>query len=141
MMIASHCSGTHCLIFFLSGCLRGCGSFTKLGSTQPLAGPMHFFHLRATGIVIQSYLVFQIRKFDVFTCCSFFVSHTSYFKYGSLTCSHAVPSSFLIPRLHCRSSLAVLYNACVDFTFGRCSLFDAITLNPVIGVQMTKAYR
>lgn len=35
--------------------------------------------------------------------------------------------------------LWLLYNACVDFANEGCSLFDPITMNPVIGLQMTKA--
>lgn len=43
--------------FFLSGCLHACGSYTQLGSTRPLAGPMRFFLLQALGIAVQSFFL------------------------------------------------------------------------------------
>lgn len=40
--------------FFLSGCLHACGSYTQLGDTRPLLGPMRFFLLQAVGILMQT---------------------------------------------------------------------------------------
>lgn len=47
--------------FFLSGCLHTCGSYTQLGDTQPLRGPMMFFLLQAMGIVAQTLVVNQLK--------------------------------------------------------------------------------
>ncbi|GAB7362116.1 hypothetical protein MBLNU230_g2144t1 [Neophaeotheca triangularis] len=44
-----------CVAFFLSGCLHACGSYTQLGDTRPLWGPMRFFLLQILGIMGQTY--------------------------------------------------------------------------------------
>lgn len=49
--------------FVLSGCLHACGSYTQLGETRPLMGPMRFFLLQPCGILFQ---MWSIRQFDNF---------------------------------------------------------------------------
>lgn len=44
------------IAFFLSGCLHASGSYTQLGTTRPLRGPMLFFLLQPLGILFQTYL-------------------------------------------------------------------------------------
>lgn len=44
-----------CVAFFLSGCLHACGSYTQLGDSRPLRGPMCFFLLQILGILGQTY--------------------------------------------------------------------------------------
>ena len=48
------------LAFFLSGCLHACGSYTQMGETRPLMGPMRFFLLQPLGIMIQTLSVRQL---------------------------------------------------------------------------------
>lgn len=47
--------------FFLSGCLHACGSYTQLGDTRPLRGPMMFFLLQPLGILGQTLIVEQLK--------------------------------------------------------------------------------
>lgn len=47
--------------FFLSGCLHASGSYTQLGDTRPLLGPMRFFLLQALGITVQTFLAQQLK--------------------------------------------------------------------------------
>lgn len=42
-----------CFAFTLSGCLHACGSYTQLGNTRPLRGPLSFFVLQIFGISFQ----------------------------------------------------------------------------------------
>lgn len=48
--------------FFLSGCLHACGSYTQLGDTRPLLGPMRFFLLQAVGILVQTTAITWLEK-------------------------------------------------------------------------------
>lgn len=43
--------------FFLSGVLHATGSYTQMGDTRPLRGPMAFFMLQALGVTVQTGLV------------------------------------------------------------------------------------
>ncbi|KAK5166180.1 uncharacterized protein LTR77_008441 [Saxophila tyrrhenica] len=54
-----------CVAFFMSGCLHACGSYTQLGETRPLMGPMRFFLLQGVGIVLQTAMVGQLKKAGV----------------------------------------------------------------------------
>lgn len=47
--------------FFLSGCLHASGSYTQLGDTRPLLGPMRFFLLQACAITVQVVLAQQLK--------------------------------------------------------------------------------
>lgn len=47
--------------FFLSGCLHACGSYTQLGDTRPLRGPMMFFILQGVGVFGQSLVVDKLK--------------------------------------------------------------------------------
>ena len=51
--------------FFLSGCLHACASFTQLGETRPLLGPMRFFLLQPCGILSQMWSVRQLDQMGV----------------------------------------------------------------------------
>lgn len=51
--------------FFLSGCLHACASFTQLGETRPLLGPMRFFMLQPCGILLQLWSIQQLNKFGI----------------------------------------------------------------------------
>ena len=46
--------------FVLSGCLHASGSYTQLGDTRPLMGPMRFFLLQPIGILLQRFLTSQL---------------------------------------------------------------------------------
>merc|ERR1711924_269866 len=59
--------------FFLSGCLHACGSFTQLGDTRPLRGPMCFF-LLAVGIVGQIATVQLLKKAGIAAYCPIWLS-------------------------------------------------------------------
>lgn len=48
--------------FFLSGCLHAAGSYTQLGDTRPLMGPMRFFLLQPFGIILQLILSRQMAR-------------------------------------------------------------------------------
>ncbi|RMY82843.1 hypothetical protein D0864_07965 [Hortaea werneckii] len=60
--------------FFLSGCLHACGSFTQLGDTRPLKGPMCFFLLQALGIVGQIATVQLLKKAGIAALCPIWLS-------------------------------------------------------------------
>ncbi|KAK3053746.1 hypothetical protein LTR09_005025 [Extremus antarcticus] len=51
--------------FFMSGCLHACGSYTQLGDTRPLMGPMRFFLLQGLGVVLQTVTIGQLKKAGV----------------------------------------------------------------------------
>lgn len=53
--------------FFLSGCLHAAGSYTQLGDTRPLMGPMRFFLLQPLGILLQLFLTKVLSKAGVRT--------------------------------------------------------------------------
>jgi hypothetical protein len=53
------------IAFFLSGCLHAAGSYTQLGATRPLSGPMLFFVLQAVGILGQQVGVALLRQAGV----------------------------------------------------------------------------
>lgn len=53
------------IAFFLSGCLHASGSYTQLGETRPMRGPMAFFLLQAVGIWVQTAMVQQLRSAGV----------------------------------------------------------------------------
>lgn len=48
--------------FLLSGCLHACGSYTQLGETRPLMGPMRFFLLQPCGILFQMWSIRQLDR-------------------------------------------------------------------------------
>ncbi|KAF2484726.1 membrane bound O-acyl transferase family-domain-containing protein [Neohortaea acidophila] len=48
--------------FFLSGCVHAAGSYTQLGETRPLLGPMRFFLLQAVGILVQVWLTEYLHR-------------------------------------------------------------------------------
>ncbi|KAL1590468.1 hypothetical protein WHR41_00518 [Cladosporium halotolerans] len=49
--------------FFLSGVLHASGSYTQLGDTRPITGPLAFFLSQALGVTVQTALV-QVLKLD-----------------------------------------------------------------------------
>lgn len=51
--------------FFLSGVLHAVGSYTQLGDTQPMMGPMRFFMLQPLGIILQLMLSKQLARIGV----------------------------------------------------------------------------
>ena len=51
--------------FFLSGCLHACASYTQLGETRPLMGPMRFFMLQPCGILFQMWSTRQLTNLGV----------------------------------------------------------------------------
>ena len=51
--------------FFLSGCLHACASYTQLGETRPLMGPMRFFMLQPAGILFQMWSNRQLNSLGV----------------------------------------------------------------------------
>lgn len=51
--------------FFLSGCLHAAGSYTQLGDTRPLMGPMRFFLLQPFGIILQLFLSKRLAKVGI----------------------------------------------------------------------------
>jgi hypothetical protein len=51
--------------FFLSGVLHATGSYTQLGETYPLTGPMLFFMLQALGVTVQTALVQLLKSTGV----------------------------------------------------------------------------
>ena len=51
--------------FFLSGCLHACASFTQLGETRPLMGPMRFFLLQPCGILFQMWSVAHLDRMGI----------------------------------------------------------------------------
>ena len=51
--------------FILSGCLHASGSYTLLGDTRPLMGPMRFFLLQPFAILLQMFLAQQLSKVGV----------------------------------------------------------------------------
>lgn len=53
------------LAFFLSGCLHACASYTQLGDTRPLLGPMRFFLLQPLGITSQMLLMRELKRATV----------------------------------------------------------------------------
>ncbi|KAK4548422.1 hypothetical protein LTR36_009332 [Oleoguttula mirabilis] len=55
--------------FFLSGCIHACGSYTQLGDTRPILGPMRFFLLQGVGILAQTLLVQLLAKAGITTKC------------------------------------------------------------------------
>ncbi|TKA78036.1 hypothetical protein B0A55_02114 [Friedmanniomyces simplex] len=55
--------------FFLSGCLHASGSYTQLGDTRPLLGPMRFFLLQAVGILVQTVSTQQLKRAGVVDKC------------------------------------------------------------------------
>ena len=46
--------------FFLSGLLHAAGSYTQLGDTYPLTGPLAFFMMQALGVTLQTGVVFWL---------------------------------------------------------------------------------
>lgn len=42
------------IAFALSGCLHACGSYTQIGDTRPLMGPLRFFLLQILGVTAQT---------------------------------------------------------------------------------------
>ncbi|KAM0719421.1 hypothetical protein Q7P37_005326 [Cladosporium fusiforme] len=54
------------MAFFLSGVLHATGSYTQLGDTRPLSGPMAFFMLQALGVTVQAALVHLLEPSRVF---------------------------------------------------------------------------
>jgi hypothetical protein len=52
--------------FFISGCLHASGSYTQLGDTRPLMGPMRFFMLQFVGIVTQIQAISLLRNNAIF---------------------------------------------------------------------------
>lgn len=57
------------MAFFLSGCLHASGSYTQLGDTRPLLGPMRFFLLQAFGIMLQIIGVEVLKRTGVVGRC------------------------------------------------------------------------
>ncbi|EMC97175.1 hypothetical protein BAUCODRAFT_441546 [Baudoinia panamericana UAMH 10762] len=57
------------IAFFLSGCLHACGSYTQLGETRPVLGPMRFFILQAVGISMQTLGVQQLKRAGIIERC------------------------------------------------------------------------
>ena len=51
--------------FFLSGVLHATGSYTQLGDTHPMTGPMTFFMLQALGVTVQMTLVQLLKSAGV----------------------------------------------------------------------------
>jgi hypothetical protein len=51
--------------FFLSGVLHATGSYTQLGETYPLTGPMLFFMMQALGVTVQTALVQLLKSAGV----------------------------------------------------------------------------
>ncbi|KAK5116785.1 hypothetical protein LTR62_007459 [Meristemomyces frigidus] len=58
-----------CIAFFLSGCVHACGSFTQLGDTRPLMGPMRFFLLQAGAIMVQTAFTHQLKSLCIMERC------------------------------------------------------------------------
>ncbi|KAK4569793.1 hypothetical protein LTR86_002762 [Recurvomyces mirabilis] len=58
-----------CIAFFLSGCVHACGSYTQLGDTRPLLGPMQFFLLQAVGIMVQTVATHQLKAAGILEKC------------------------------------------------------------------------
>lgn len=69
------------LAFFLSGCLHASGSYTQLGDTRPLRGPMMFFLMQAVGIFAQTLIVEQLKKAGVIQKTPKMISQLSNFAF------------------------------------------------------------
>lgn len=54
-----------CVAFSLSGCLHACGSYTQIGETRPLRGPLLFFVLQILGISFQLFATSLLAKMGV----------------------------------------------------------------------------
>lgn len=57
------------IAFFLSGCIHASGSYTQLGDTRPILGPMRFFLLQGVGILLQTLLVQLLVKTGIVEQC------------------------------------------------------------------------
>ncbi|KAK5121974.1 hypothetical protein LTR85_004546 [Meristemomyces frigidus] len=55
--------------FLLSGCIHACGSYTQLGDTRPIMGPMRFFLLQGVGILLQTLLVQVLAQAGIVSKC------------------------------------------------------------------------
>jgi hypothetical protein len=50
------------IAFLISGCLHASGSYTQLGDTDPMMGPMRFFLLQACAVLTESLLSQQLSR-------------------------------------------------------------------------------
>ncbi|KAF2841491.1 hypothetical protein M501DRAFT_929185 [Patellaria atrata CBS 101060] len=102
--------------FFLSGCLHASGSYTQLGPTNPLSGPMRFFLLQPLGILLQVFISSLFRKSGAAGRLSPRVKQLTNFVY-----------------VHCW----FYYTApllCDDFVRGGLWLFEPIPISPLRGL-------
>ena len=104
------------LAFFLSGCLHLCGSYTQLGDTRPLLGPLRFFLLQPFGILAQLLLTQQLSKVGILQKTPKLVKQSA-----NLVFAHA--------WLYFTAPLLV-----DDFARGGIWLFEPIAISPLRGL-------
>ncbi|KAK1084113.1 hypothetical protein LTR48_005749 [Friedmanniomyces endolithicus] len=79
------------IAFFLSGCLHASGSYTQLGDTRPLLGPMRFFLLQAVGILVQTVTTQQLKRAGLVDKCPKLLRQATNFTLVHIWLYHTAP--------------------------------------------------
>nr|POE65167.1 hypothetical protein CFP56_34835 [Quercus suber] len=102
--------------FFLSGFLHTSGSYTQLGDTRPLKGPMVFFLLQFAGIMAEDWVKSQIKRTGI---------------------SHRVPNA-IKQLLNYILAIVWMYHTAPylvdDFARGGIWLYEPVPLSPLIAL-------
>ena len=77
--------------FFLSGCLHASGSYSQLGDTRPLRGPMCFFLLQAVGILTQTTVAAWLKKAGLTQPCPKLMLQVTNFLFVLVWLYHTAP--------------------------------------------------
>ncbi|KAK0259511.1 hypothetical protein LTS09_005862 [Friedmanniomyces endolithicus] len=104
------------IAFFLSGCLHASGSYTQLGDTRPLLGPMRFFLLQAVGILAQTVTTQQLKRAGLVDKCPKLLRQATNFALVHIWLYHTAP--LLVD----------------DFAKGGIWLFEPVPFSPLRGL-------
>ncbi|KAK1063786.1 hypothetical protein LTR33_012224 [Friedmanniomyces endolithicus] len=104
------------IAFFLSGSLHASGSYTQLGDTRPLLGPMRFFLLQAVGILFQNVTTQQLKRAGVIDKCPKLLRQATNFVLVHIWLYHTAP--LLVD----------------DFAKGGIWLFEPVPFSPLRGL-------
>jgi len=107
--------------FTLSGFLHACGSYTQIGETRPILGPMRFFFLQIIGIMAQMLVSNALKQAGVTQKLPVWVKRTGNFIYVHIWFYYTAP-------------LLV-----ADFAQGGVWLFEPIPISPLRGLGFGSA--